>query len=394
MVWHRLTLLHLQKTLKSAHLKIKQRSFRIRRAKRAVRSSSRLTYEEKLRSGLRRQIIPGFGASHYKAEQDSKSLESINVPILFSLIGNVGPVCAFFAKLDNCFKSGKGVLVDLSRTKELHASACVVLRFYHMKFLKAQVRFQGVLPKEDKVLEEFIETGYFHVEGELDKGANEYFLFNDSNKIYTSLSDCVDSEQMAKLIANASSLVWGEERRCLGLMTCLLELMNNTVDHASGSEARSVTNQEKWLVCFNRLPDKSGISICFVDLGVGVFESLSLKDSLLEWRGKANKWKDWSSKLMAFKGINMPKDNAHILREILSGRFHATCIGENHRGMGLRGIGSAMNDRNSISNLCIITNDVYANVRDQEYVLTSAKFCGTFVYMELRADNKSYDFVV
>lgn len=44
-------------------------------------------------------------------------------------------------------------------------------------------------------------------------------------------------------------------------------------------------------------------------------------------------------------------------------------------------------DQNWISNLHVITNDVYANVADNKYLTLRNQFQGTFVYWEVDADN-------
>ncbi len=81
-------------------------------------------------------------------------------------------------------------------------------------------------------------------------------------------------------------------------------------------------------------------------------------------------------------------NNADLLNLILNGDLHRTVTGEHYRGKGLPGIAEAVK-RNQISNLHIITNDVFGNVSKQDYRMLDSKITGTFIYWELNYDNVS-----
>ncbi len=76
------------------------------------------------------------------------------------------------------------------------------------------------------------------------------------------------------------------------------------------------------------------------------------------------------------------------MKLILEGKLHETVTGEYYRGKGLPGIVEALK-RNQISNLHIISNDVYANVQTGNYTILENKFEGTFIYWELNEKNRS-----
>jgi len=81
-------------------------------------------------------------------------------------------------------------------------------------------------------------------------------------------------------------------------------------------------------------------------------------------------------------------NNADLLKLILDGTLHRSVTGKDYRGKGLPGIAGALR-RNQISNLHIITNDVYCQPDKDFYKKLETSFSGTFVYLELGQTNES-----
>jgi hypothetical protein len=105
----------------------------------------------------------------------------------------------------------------------------------------------------------------------------------------------------------------------------------------------------------------------------------------LDKKDPSSVWFGWRSKMLAFF---RPANNAEILSLILNGDFHRTVTGKEYRGKGLPGIAEVAR-RNGVSNLFIITNDVYADVTEGIYHVMPEPFDGTLVYWEISETNLS-----
>jgi len=120
----------------------------------------------------------------------------------------------------------------------------------------------------------------------------------------------------------------------------------------------------------------------FVDYGIGIFESLKKKP-------KAEKWANRIEKLKQFFSSH---GNPELLRALLEGEVHMTVTGQHFRGKGLPGIKQVL-ERNQISNLHVISNDVFANVEKSQYITLKSTLNGTFVYWELNQTNENLPWV-
>jgi hypothetical protein len=138
------------------------------------------------------------------------------------------------------------------------------------------------------------------------------------------------------------------------------------------------TGEKHWWLSVNPIKEEKRVCFSFVDYGVGVFTNLQSKNA----DSKFYMWAEKLSKLVSFK------NNTDLLKLILKGVLHQTVTKKHYRGKGLPGIAEAMR-RNQLSNLHIVTNDVYGNVSKDEYKTMNDSFSGTFVYWEVSENNAS-----
>jgi hypothetical protein len=241
-----------------------------------------------------------------------------------------------------------------------------------VRFKAKSIPFNGDFPDNAAAKEILNESGFFY-------NLNRHFSDDDryvvrtklDNTIHTHAWKNVDAVLSAKLIEAASETIWGSQRRCQGVQRTMLELMQNTNNHASTTQG-----ERHWWLSVNHRKNEKKACCSFVDYGVGVFESLRKKPS-------GNKFFNALEKMYErFKYGN----NAELLKLILNGDLHKTVTGENYRGKGLPGIAEALK-RNQISNLHVITNDVFGDVGNQNYRLLGEKIAGTFIYWELNYNN-------
>jgi hypothetical protein len=251
--------------------------------------------------------------------------------------------------------------------------AITVLLSIMFRFKALGVGFNGDFPKDEPTKKMLFESGFFDNLQRSSKERVEYKL-GSPNQIVTHAQKNVVSEQGLPIMEEASMTVWGEKRICKGLQRVFVELMQNTNNHA----AFSAKGDKHWWLSVNHDKDNKKVGFVFMDHGVGIFSSLNMKTP-------GNKWYGWGEKVKRAFG---QKSSDYILEMLLSGKLHMTVTGQDYRGKGLPSVKLVL-DRNQISNLYIITNNVYANITTGEYKLLKGFFQGTFYYWDLMKTNES-----
>jgi hypothetical protein len=153
-------------------------------------------------------------------------------------------------------------------------------------------------------------------------------------------------------------------------------LMHNTNNHAS----LGAKGEKHWWLSVHHRRSRRRVTFSFVDFGVGIFRSLDGKRTNERFHG----WRTSEFGTIIPPGAT----NAQLLQLILTGEMHRTVTKEDFRGKGLPGIREVW-ERNHISNLRIVTNDVYADVARDEYRTLNPPFDGTLVVWELEESNRS-----
>ena len=155
--------------------------------------------------------------------------------------------------------------------------------------------------------------------------------------------------------------------------------MHNTNNHAVPTKK----GVKHWWLCVNHDKINNKVSFIFVDYGIGIFESLKYKPYDSKWHGVLEK----IVALFKYGG------NAYILKKLLDGVIHMTVTGQHFRGKGLPGIKQVM-ERNQISNLHLISNNVYADVSKNIYKKLTNSFSGTLAYWELNQNNVNSEWIL
>jgi len=297
----------------------------------------------------------------------------VHAPEKLSFIDNPNEVVEFIALLKYHFDKRNKVFVVLKNVTEITYDTIVVLLSIMVKFKASGIDFNGDFPDHrlaNKVLNKSQFILYLYKEF---KERDRYDLGQQSS-IHTHAWKDVDAELGSKLIEQASKTVWGEVRRCQGIQRTLIELMLNTNNHADDSKKR----EKHWWLSVHHNNSENKVSFAFIDFGIGVFTSLNNKRSGSRFFGILKKLKEkWQY-----------GNNSDLLKLIMDGTLHKTATGKPHHGKGLPCINMAL-QRNQISNLNIITNDVYANIDNNVFKTLPKSFSGTFVYWELNKNNVS-----
>lgn len=289
----------------------------------------------------------------------------IKAPSFFSLAHNTEVTLSFISKIENCFIRKQQVFVDLSQVNRIANGAIVVLLSVLVNFKTHDIDFYGNLPTNPNVLKALKNSGFFKY---LYKNIDKSESYSFENEICTHANKKANAELSEEIIQKASKHIWGEQRRCTGVQRVLLELMQNTNNHASLNKQ----GEKLWWATISPSSEENKVTFAFIDYGVGIFESLSKKP-------KENKFFDAINKV---KNVFNFDSNAELLKLLLNGDVHRTVTGKYYRGKGLPGIFNACKN-NKISNLIIISNDAIADYSTKTYRKLNSKLSGTFVYWEL-----------
>lgn len=306
-------------------------------------------------------ITKEYNKRHTKS---SEGYVDLTVPENFSIVENVEQSISFINDLDKLYRMKKPIFVNLYDVKNFGYETIVILLAIVIKFKKAKINFNGNYPNDEIARKRLIQSGFFEVLF----GKHGMNSSISGNGIYTHSNKSVDAKLGSELISQASSFIWGSDRYCTGVQRTLIELMQNTNNHAG-----DIPGEKKWWVSLNCTDKEKKVIFAFVDFGKGIFNSLI----------KEKKWYQW------FVRNKDNQSNAKILEQILKGQMHKTVTGQSHRGKGLPGIYESFQN-NAFANLHIISNNVFADVGNNIYMDLSVNLNGTFVCWELVPTNKNF----
>lgn len=298
--------------------------------------------------------------------------ERIRAPRCLSLIENTEQVLRFINRLSTCYEKKKKVFVVLKNTKRITGDALVLLLSNVVEFKASGIEFNGNKPKEPKVAKQVESSGFFKIlydEGEekINYKDQNSFTINDDKNIYTHATKNVDSELTASLIENAAEFLWGTKRRCIGVQRIMIELMQNTNNHASRK-----SGEKFWWLSITKEINPKRVCFSFIDYGMGVFRSLATK-------GTDDKFYGWIERM---RSICSPDNHYEVLNKMMTGEFHKTVTGKSYRGKGIPGIYKEIGKR-SITKLSVISNDAFGNAIDNDFHKLLNPLKGTFIYFEL-----------
>ena len=331
--------------------------YKIRNTKRASsRLKSRLLSKAKQKA--KRKTFEGLKKEVQKQKRIDESFTSKKAPANFSFIENTEAVLQYLEELKALFRQRKNVLINLKDITNLTNDAIVLLlSFVKNPKIVNGVTIRGNYPKDEKLRKIFVESGVFNNNNGNEDEQKNYILTRRNKKAEGGIA--------AELIKRTSKVVFGEEGRCPGVYRALMESMANTCYHA---KPQQIGEETWWLTVYHDKEDNH-VSFAFIDLGVGIFKSSNVSG--------------FREQLSLLFGI---KDNRDVLKEIISGRkLSSTKIP--YRGKGLPTIYKGL-ERNYYSNLIIISNDVKADLSNDNFVKLKKEFSGTFIYFEINNSNR------
>lgn len=344
-----------------------------------VRSRQKKRAFRRLMQGVPEKMIGSLHLRKYSPYQFFKEQQMIQsryrdyyhvkAPLILSLVNNHEEVICFINEIKAHLERKHKVFVVLSNVMTLTDDAIVVLLSSMIRFRENHIDFNGNYPKSKKAAEKLEKSGFFDYLYK--NGADALSVKSMNSSIYTHGYKRADAAFASRMIEASSKVIWGESRRCPGVQNTFTELMANTYKHASGG----VEGEHHWWVSMTKDYEHKKVVFGFVDYGVGIFRSLKNKSPDDKLYGGLQK---------LLQKFPLADNNAKMMKLILEGELHKTATLQSNRGRGLPYIHSCQKD-NSIDSLVIISNNVYADVKNGEYKLLDNEFIGTFVTWEMNS---------
>lgn len=271
----------------------------------------------------------------------------------------------YFNLANQYYKKNYNIDYDLSKVERFSPeSIAVFAACIASERFTNNMNSTGNMPKNIILRNMFKESGFFdHVELENKKNTprinktGELLHKVTNNKVETEIasSTClyVKKRTQAKFIDDLEPLY-----------VILVEAMQNTNNHASAGKS---VQYDWWLY---RYEDRSNnlIHFTFLDIGVGVFESLSVKN----WIRTAT------------DAINLTS-NLQLVDDLLAGKIKSRTLRKD-RGKGIPQIYDSSKDE-LFKDFYILSNDVLINTKNDEKIKLNEQFQGTLYYWTIPTKN-------
>jgi len=357
--------------MKELRRKEKYQRFQERRQKRSLKRRKQVRRRKK---HLHRLLHGKPRVQHGNIKLRMRYTE-IKAPSSFSLLTNTEETISFINEIENCFTARKRVFVVLEKVTQIDPSAITVLLSVMYKFKIARIKFNGDFPEDEGVKQKLVDSQFFEkLMKPLSSKIDSDYILRKENQIFARANRIVVSEMGEKIMEEASQTIWGKKRICKGLQKTLLELMQNTNNHASTSQEGEVY----WWLSVNHNKEDHSVDFYFVDYGQGILGSLSHRANPKIWS------KFWQNMEKMIESGSEPQ----IIESLLKGEHRSPKQRDRpyYRGKGLPSIKNSL-DRNQISGLQVITNNTFTDVEKGSFSRLSKNFNGTFFHWKLCQEN-------
>ena len=289
-----------------------------------------------------------------------------NAPKDFSIIGNHEKVISFCNDLRNDYRKHHRVFVNLEKVTSVTNESLSLLVSNMMLFQQSNIDFNGNFPIDEKSRLIVVKSGFLETLYKKKSSINRV-----NSTIYTHSSKRSNSELIEALIDSSSKFLWGQSCDCDGVYNALIELMLNTFEHGNEIEGK-----QKWWVTVTKDEDNQRVTFSFLDYGRGIIKTL---------RDVQHKHHSGIVEKILYRIGNITNSSAVLLKEVVEGALVISEKEDSQYGNGLHSIYSDMLDH-LLDNVIIITNNVYADLKNNIYQMMNVSFHGTFISFEINKD--------
>lgn len=297
-------------------------------------------------------------------ERKQKGYLKITTPENFSFIDNTNEVLEYFEKCKKYLDEGINVDFDISAIKKLtpDAISLLVSKINDPKYI-GKGNVSGGAPNDPNLRELFIKSGFYNFVG------SSKLAKDGEDKENNILHKERDYKVRPSIAMNACihGLKFIQRNKIVEpfepLYEILIEAMQNTNNHASPGAGKKI---KWWMYVYNDV-NLNVSKYCFLDLGVGIFESIVYKNYVKE---------------LASEMDFIP--NSVYVNDLLTGKIQSRINEDNE----LRGKGIPQIVQNAslecFSRFYIISNDLKIDIKTKTHETLNYNFSGTFIYWELK----------
>ncbi len=299
---------------------------------------SRPSFQNKKRNGFKKPIL--------------KFTDKITPPYFTLKYEHCIPVIKFINELKLLGQQGEHINIIMDDVVEIGEGAIAMLLSVINEIGSNAVLVKGTKPKDPTVNTTLEKSGFFRYIATVISAEN----LKTKNAILRTGDSKTSNTEIAAEVKKAMETIWGVSARCPRLFGGIFEMFRNSCDHAFKKD-ESVT----WHLGLSHFEETNLVKFSFVDNGKGIIKTFA------------------SGLLKSF--INLFQDNT----DILTTAFHdgiASRTGLSWRGKGLPTIFELSSDK-IISNLVVITNDVYISFDRNIIVTLPVSYSGTYYYWEM-----------
>lgn len=324
----------------------------------------RMRYQEKRhtinwKSRKKNKKIQDRIESDSKQKQIFKPFTEHRAPPKFSLINNTNEVLKYFIDAEKLFRKKYKLNLNIDDVEELTPDAISLLvASVNDKDFHHNSGYKGDAPKKPELKKIFKESGFYNF-----VRSRGFKKASDGNLLHKEMNTKVMPVLAMKAALTGIRHTFGNERPYEPLYNILIECMSNTNNHAS------LKGKEKcnwWLYVCND-PETGNTSYSFLDLGVGIFDSVVVQGYIKNF----------------FKGTMVYK-NIRLVDDLLAGKIQSRIDEDNEiRGKGIPQI-VEYSQKETFKEFYIITNDVKINLKTSGREQLKYNFSGTFLYWEIK----------
>ncbi|GAB2457511.1 hypothetical protein GCM10011375_06270 [Hymenobacter qilianensis] len=297
--------------------------------------------------------------------QKLREPEDHPAPKIFSLIQNPEGVLKYFREIGDVLSRRKSILLNLEDIEVLTSDAIAFLiAIIKDRRFNRGVKIEGLPPRNLKLFKMLASSGFY----KFVKSKMSALEKSDHILLHTVTRNKVENRLAKQAAAQAVYHTFGDKRKFRPVYEILIECMANTNNHA---DTIYQGRYDWWLFVYN--DEESKVSkFTFLDLGVGVFNSIPVK-----------KFKD----LVTLKDLAAKLgllQNIYLVDDLFNGRISS------RTGLGERGQGFPLIYEHSkndlLQNFYLVSNDVYTNLKTGDKKDLENLLPGTLLTWELHPE--------
>ncbi|TDE52730.1 hypothetical protein [Flavobacterium sp. GT3P67] len=292
----------------------------------------------------------------YNTEVRKPKIIPLSAPSDFSLINNTEKTINYFNLVHNAIKANNGVLFDISKITTLTTDA-IAVQIAKIKDERFHLnrRILGNEPDDVDLKKLFTQSGFY----EYVNTTNKHEKNDKKLLIHEITNNRVEPDIAKEACLIGLKHTFKNEEIFEPLYDILIEIMQNTNNHAGNIRGK----YDWWLHVYNH-PDSLKTSYSFLDLGVGIFESLPVKS--------------FKRDILELVGLT---SNLDLVPKLFAGEIKSRTA-RPERGKGIPQVFECSQD-SVFEKFILISNDIYADLKSKENKIIKTPFEGTLFYWEI-----------